>query len=102
MAKLKHSIQPFFGDSLSETRRQRQLTQESMAELLLISSRAYRELEKGRCSCSAATLILFLAQIPAEDAERAIHDWAGTCGACGDKVCDGFMTRTGIGHESPQ
>ena len=39
MAKLKHSIQPFFGDSLSETRRQRQLTQEKMAELLLISSR---------------------------------------------------------------
>ena len=88
MAKLKHSIQPFFGDSLFETGRERQLTQENMAELLLISSRAYRELEKGRCSCSAATLILFLAQIPAEDAERAIQTWAGILRAFEDNSCD--------------
>lgn len=88
MAKLKHSIQPFFGDSLFETRRQRQLTQENMAKLLLISSRAYRELEKGRCSCSAATLTLFLAQIPAEDAERAIQTWAGILRAFEDNFCD--------------
>ena len=88
MAKLKHSIQPFFGDSLFETRRQRQLTQENMAKLLLISSRAYRELEKGRCSCSAATLTLFLAQIPAEDAERAIQTWAGILRAFEDNSCD--------------
>ncbi len=88
MAKLKHSIQPFFGDSLFETRRQRQLTQENMAELLLISSRAYRELEKGRSSYSAVTLILFLAQIPAEDAERAIQTWAGILRAFEDNSCD--------------
>ena len=59
-----------------------------MAELLLISSRAYRELEKGRSSCSAATLILFLAQMPIEDAGKAIQTWASILRAFEENSCD--------------
>ena len=85
MAKFRLSIQPFFSDSLFKSRHLWQLTQEKMAELLRISSRAYRELEKGRSSCSAETLVFFLAQMTVEDAWKTIQTWAGKMRASEEK-----------------
>ena len=43
---------------LSSLRRQKALTQEAMAEQLRISSRAYSDLERGKYTASAPTLML--------------------------------------------
>ena len=58
-------------EELSSLRQQKALTQEAMAEQLRISSRAYSDLERGRYSASAPTLLFFFSMLEA-DAQSAL------------------------------
>lgn len=49
-----------FHDRLIKTRAKLKVTQAKMAELLFIDDRSYYELEKGKNSCCALTLVFFL------------------------------------------
>ena len=51
---------------LSSLRRQKALTQEAMAEQLRISSRAYSDLERGKYTASAPTLMFLFSMLDAE------------------------------------
>ena len=51
---------------LSSLRRQKALTQEAMAELLRISSRAYSDLERGKYTASAPTLMFLFSMLDAD------------------------------------
>ena len=53
-------------EELSSLRQQMALTQEAMAERLRISSRAYRDLERGRYAASAPTLMFLFSMLDAE------------------------------------
>ena len=56
---------------LYSLRQQKSLTQEAMAEQLLISSRAYSDLERGRYAASAPTLLFLFSMLEA-DAQGAL------------------------------
>ena len=58
-------------EELSSLRQQMALTQEAMAELLRISSRAYSDLERGRYAASAPTLLFLFSMLEA-DAQSAL------------------------------
>lgn len=51
---------------LSSLRQQKALTQEAMAEQLRISSRAYSDLERGKYTASASTLMFLFSMLDAE------------------------------------
>ena len=51
---------------LSSLRRQKALTQEAMAEQLRISSRAYSDLERGKYTASAPTLMFLFSMLDAD------------------------------------
>ena len=51
---------------LSSLRQKLALTQEAMAEQLRISSRAYSDLERGKYTASAPTLMFFFSMLDAE------------------------------------
>ena len=51
---------------LYSLRQQKSLTQEAMAEQLRISSRAYSDLERGKYTASAPTLMFLFSMLDAE------------------------------------
>ena len=51
------------------------LTQEAMAERLRISSRAYSDLERGRSSASAATLMFLLPMLDVEEQQALLRQF---------------------------
>ena len=53
-------------EELSSLRQQKALTQEAMAEQLRISSRAYSDLERGKYTASAPTLMFLFSMLDAE------------------------------------
>ncbi len=55
-----NKLKIFFRNKLLLTRGFLNLTQEQMSERLEISLRNYSELERGKNSCNALTLVLFL------------------------------------------
>ena len=56
---------------LYSLRQQKSLTQEAMAEQLRISSRAYSDLERGKCAASAPTLLFLFSMLEA-DTQRVL------------------------------
>ena len=58
--KMNNTMKRYLVTMLKGTRRRMGITQEAMAEELNISTRAYNNLECGRCGVSANTLLCFL------------------------------------------
>lgn len=56
----KALLKKTFHDRLIKTRAKLKITQAKMAELLFVDDRSYYELEKGKSSCCALTLVFFL------------------------------------------
>ena len=53
-------IKKYCRETLLKTRDEMNITQEEMAHLLRMSTRAYVSLESGKSCCSLCTLIIFL------------------------------------------
>ena len=53
-------LKNLFYENLTYTRNQKKMTQDEMAEVLMMDVRSYVELDHGKSSCSALTLCLFL------------------------------------------
>ena len=51
------------------------LTQEEMAEQLLITARAYSDLERGKYCASAATLLFLLTMLSTEDQQMLLGEF---------------------------
>ena len=71
---------------LSSLRRQKALTQEAMAEQLRISSRAYSDLERGKYTASAPTLMFLFSMLEADAGSirrlsRVICSWVKIMGS---------------------
>lgn len=65
----KHYIQvlkSFFHNKLFHTREALGITQEEMAHRLAMAARTYVDLDHGKTSCSALTLVLFLIYVCAD------------------------------------
>lgn len=66
MFQYKLLLRFLFRAELREYRKRNGKTQEEMAEELHISPRSYSDLERGKYAVSAATMMFFLAMLPAE------------------------------------
>lgn len=64
-------LEELLSKELYSLRQQKSLTQEAMAEQLRISSRAYSDLERGKCAASAPTLLFLFSMLEA-DAQRVL------------------------------
>jgi len=56
-------LKRYFHEKLFHSRNTLQITQEEMAGRLAMAARTYVELEHGKSSCSAVTLVLFLVYV---------------------------------------
>ena len=88
---------------LSSLRRQKALTQEAMAEQLRISSRAYSDLERGKYTASAPTLMFLFSMLDAEAQAKPSMlrtTWSGFAlywSATSEySRCDGFTSQCGL------
>ena len=61
---------------------EKKMTQEDMAAFLHITPRSYGELERGKSSFSAATLIIFLTRLSDDEIIEIIHDAAQMLSKC--------------------
>ena len=69
---MKKALQEIFPVELKQYRIKRELTQEAMARLLMVSVRSYIDLEHGECMPCATTLALFLLLLPKEEQKRLL------------------------------
>ena len=69
----KNILKIYFCDTIEATRRQRKLTQEKMAESLMMDKRSYHDLVSGKSCCSALTLVIYLL-IYCDDIEKFFGD----------------------------
>ena len=76
MRKFKTQLQSYLCNVLARSRHDRGITQEKMAELLYLTTRAYGSLERGKSGFSAVTVILFLALLSDEGIVRVVRDFA--------------------------
>ena len=60
---------------LASLRRQKALTQEAMAERLRISRRAYSDLERGKYTASAPTLMFLFSMLDAEAQSNLVRQF---------------------------
>ena len=67
MKNYKALLKKFLSQYAGALRRSRGLTQEEMAELLRITSRAYSDLERGKHCFSAHTLLFLLLMLGEEE-----------------------------------
>lgn len=63
-----------FQTALKRTRKQSGYTQETMAEVLHLSTREYGDLERGKHGLSAYTMLLFLLTLADEAILNLLHD----------------------------
>lgn len=74
MRKLYHTIlKAHFHTALVRTREARKLTQLQMSQLLSMDERSYIDLDHGKSSCSAITLVLFLIYV-CDDAQGFLEE----------------------------
>lgn len=73
MESYKARAKEFLAEYVDELRRERQLTQEQMAERLHITCRAYGDLERGKY-CFSAVALLFLLLMLGEDEIKGFLD----------------------------
>lgn len=76
-------LKQFFADELTQTRRTLCLTQEDMAELLMVSDRSYSSLENAHNCCGALTLAFFLIYA-CQEPTRFLQELRKLFDACGD------------------
>ena len=62
-------------EELSSLRQQMALTQEAMAERLRISSRAYSDLERGKYTASAPTLMFLFSMLDTEAQSNLVRQF---------------------------
>lgn len=67
------AFKEFFYCALLQRRTELKISQEEMAHLLAMSSRAYIKLEHKKCGCGGLTLALFLVYV-CEDPIRFLED----------------------------
>lgn len=60
--KLYNDLKVYFRGELLRCRAALNITQEEMAHRLLLSTRAYSDLESGKSCCSLLTAVLFLSR----------------------------------------
>ena len=65
----------FLNVRLRKFRYSRGYTQERMAELLHISTRAYSDMERGKYSASALTLLFFMSELNEAEALALLSDF---------------------------
>ncbi len=64
MRKYKALLKPYLRDILNILRYENSMTQKEMAHFFYISTRSYCDLERGKYSLSAVSLIILLAYLP--------------------------------------
>ena len=71
--ELQRIFQTVMAGELEQYRKRNGLTQERMAQKLKLSVRTYADLEHGICAPSAATLAIYLSQLPIADQRRLLE-----------------------------
>lgn len=75
MKVYKDMAKKFFADYVKAARKNKERTQEQMAEEMRISSRAYGDLERGKFCFSALSLLFFLFTLKDEEILQFIQDF---------------------------
>lgn len=71
---LKTAMRPILCAQLKQHRKKKNLTQEEMARIFMISVRSYADLEHGVCFPSALTFALFLTQLEKEEQKELLDE----------------------------
>lgn len=73
MRKCNELVKAYFSPQLKLWRKNLHQTQEKTAEMLLISSRAYGQLERGESCFSTSTMVLYLSYLTDEEIVQHIR-----------------------------
>ena len=71
--ELQRIFQTVMAGEFEQYQKRNGLTQERMAQKLKLAVRTYADLEHGICAPSAATLTIYLAQLPIADQRRLLE-----------------------------
>ena len=67
-------LRDYFHNRLIRSRDAMGISQEAMAEILLMASRTYVDLDHGKAGCSALTLVLYLLYV-CDEPQLFLQEW---------------------------